>query len=49
MSDNEPNYNDRMFLEGQAIYERISNGEIFDVEAALMDAALRNSTDEDQR
>ncbi|MFF1360664.1 hypothetical protein [Streptomyces sp. NPDC058297] len=36
-------FNDRMFLEGQAVYEAICRGEVQDVEAALLDAQVRAS------
>lgn len=42
MSDN-TNFQDRMFLEGEAIYQRIVDGQVTDVEAELMDAHLRAS------
>lgn len=37
------NFDDRMFLESEAVYEAISRGEVQDVEAALFDAQLRAS------
>ncbi|MCX5246981.1 hypothetical protein OG895_17375 [Streptomyces sp. NBC_00201] len=42
MSDN-LNFQDRMFLEGQAVYQRILDGQVTDVEAELMAAQLRAS------
>ncbi|MFF1401248.1 hypothetical protein ACFVZD_47105 [Streptomyces sp. NPDC058287] len=42
-----PNFEDRMFMEGQAIYDAISRGEVQDVEAALMDAHVRASEDDE--
>ncbi|WP_327137516.1 hypothetical protein OG585_29930 [Streptomyces sp. NBC_01340] len=36
-------FDDRMFLESQAVYERIVNGQVADVEAELMNAQLRAS------
>ncbi|MER6441289.1 hypothetical protein ABT275_33630 [Streptomyces sp. NPDC001185] len=36
MSD--ADFQDRMFLAGQAVYEAIERGEVTDVAAALMDA-----------
>ena len=42
MSDN-LNFNDRMFLESEAVYQRIQNGQVTDAEAELMAAQLRAS------
>lgn len=42
MSDN-TNFQDRMFLAGQAVYERILDGQVTDVEAELMAAHLQAS------
>ncbi|MGY1500769.1 hypothetical protein ACW4TU_30020 [Streptomyces sp. QTS52] len=36
-------FDDRMFLEGQAVYERIVAGQVADVQAELMNAQLRAS------
>jgi hypothetical protein len=40
-------YNDRMFMESEAVYAAIQRGEVQDVQAALMDAQLNASTDEE--
>ncbi|MGW1564321.1 hypothetical protein ACWCQ1_48970 [Streptomyces sp. NPDC002144] len=37
------NFQDRMFLAGQAVYQRILDGQVTDVEAELMDAQLQAS------
>ncbi|RPF32865.1 hypothetical protein [Streptomyces sp. TLI_185] len=37
------NYQDRMYLESEAIYQRILDGQVSDVQAELMDAQLRAS------
>ncbi|MET7727530.1 hypothetical protein [Streptomyces mirabilis] len=37
------NFEDRMFMEGQAVYDAICRGEVQDVDAALMDAHLKAS------
>lgn len=37
------NFQDRMYLESQAVYQRIVEGQVTDVEAELMDAQLRAS------
>ncbi|MEU6228764.1 hypothetical protein [Streptomyces sp. NPDC047042] len=37
------NFDDRMFLESQAVYEQIAAGQVTDVQAELMDAQLRAS------
>ncbi|MGW1504747.1 hypothetical protein ACWCQW_40795 [Streptomyces mirabilis] len=37
------NFQDRMYLESQAVYQRIVEGQVSDVEAELMDAQLRAS------
>ncbi|MFG2948870.1 hypothetical protein [Streptomyces adustus] len=42
MSD-DVNFDDRMFLESQAVYQRITDGQVTDVVAELMDAQLRAS------
>ncbi|WP_164405993.1 MULTISPECIES: hypothetical protein [unclassified Streptomyces] len=39
----DPNFQDRMYLESQAVYQRIVEGQVTDVEAELMDAQLRAS------
>ncbi|MDX3755472.1 hypothetical protein [Streptomyces sp. AK02-04a] len=39
------NFQDRMYLESQAVYQRIVEGQVTDVEAELMDAQLRASQD----
>jgi len=39
------NFNDRMFLESEAVYQRILDGQVTDVEAELMDAKLRATAD----
>jgi len=42
MSD-DLNYQDRMFMESEAVYQRILDGQVTDVQAELMDAQLRAS------
>ncbi|MCX4577350.1 hypothetical protein [Streptomyces sp. NBC_01571] len=42
MSD-DVNFDDRMFMESQAVYQRILDGQVTDVVAELMDAQLRAS------
>ncbi|MFD8218037.1 hypothetical protein ACFV2U_31065 [Streptomyces sp. NPDC059697] len=37
------NFQDRMYLESQAVYQRIVEGQVTDVEAELLDAQLRAS------
>ncbi|MGX5187506.1 hypothetical protein ACWKT5_33305 [Streptomyces avermitilis] len=37
------NFQDRMYLESQTVYQRIVEGQVSDVEAELMDAQLRAS------
>ncbi|WP_329552919.1 hypothetical protein [Streptomyces sp. NBC_00696] len=37
------NFQDRMYLESQAVYQRIVEGQVTHVEAELMDAQLRAS------
>ncbi|WP_328553417.1 hypothetical protein [Streptomyces sp. NBC_00358] len=37
------NFQDRMFLESEAVYQRILDGQVVNVEAELMDAQLRAS------
>ncbi|MEU2585625.1 hypothetical protein ABZ612_22235 [Streptomyces avermitilis] len=37
------NFQDRMYLESQAVYQRIVEGQVADVEAELMDTQLRVS------
>lgn len=37
------NYQDRMYLESEAIYQRILDGQVSDIQAELMDAQLRAS------
>ncbi|MFJ9747328.1 hypothetical protein [Streptomyces chartreusis] len=37
------NFQDRMFLESEAVYQRILDGQVTDVEAELMAAQLRAS------
>ncbi|WP_371584562.1 hypothetical protein [Streptomyces sp. NBC_01314] len=39
----EPTFQDRMFMEGEAVYAQIERGECTDVEAALMNAHARAS------
>ncbi|MGI5139939.1 hypothetical protein [Streptomyces sp. CA-106110] len=36
-------HQDRMFLESEAVYQRIVDGQVSDVEAELMDAQLQAS------
>jgi hypothetical protein len=43
------NYQDRMFMESEAVYAQIQQGQCPDVEAALMDAQLRASQADDQQ
>lgn len=45
MSD--PTFEDRHFMASQAVYARIESGEPVDVTAALMDAHLQTSQDEE--
>ncbi|MGW5610189.1 hypothetical protein ACWEWI_29700 [Streptomyces sp. NPDC003753] len=42
MSDS-PNFQERMFLESEAVYQRILDGQVNDVEAELLEAHLRAS------
>ncbi|MEU8688495.1 hypothetical protein [Streptomyces sp. NPDC048665] len=42
MSEN-VNFDDRKFLESEAVYQRICDGEVTDVQAELMEAQLRAS------
>ncbi|WP_177235434.1 hypothetical protein [Streptomyces sp. MUSC 14] len=42
------NFQDRLFLEGQAVYQRIADGQVTDVEAELMEAHLRASEEGDE-
>ncbi|MCP9994400.1 hypothetical protein [Streptomyces albogriseolus] len=44
----EPNFQDRMFLESEAVYAAVQRGEVADVSAALMDAQVRASHNADQ-
>jgi hypothetical protein len=37
------NFQDRMFLESEAVYQRLLDGQVTNVEAELMDAQLRAS------
>lgn len=37
------NFQDRMFLESEAVYQRILEGQVANVDAELMDAQLRAS------
>ncbi|MFF2366275.1 hypothetical protein ACFVU0_26780 [Streptomyces sp. NPDC058122] len=37
------NFQDRMFLESEGVYQRILDGQVVNVEAELMDAQLRAS------
>ncbi len=41
------NFQDRMFLESQAVYQAIVDGQVNDVEAELMEAQLRASQEGD--
>lgn len=43
----EPNFQDRLFLASQAVYEQIVRGEHPDVEAALMQAQFDASSSDD--
>lgn len=43
---NTQDFQDRMFLASQAVYEQIQRGECQDVEAALMDAQYQASNNE---
>lgn len=43
MSDN---FQDRMFMAGEAVYAAIERGEVQDVEAALMDAHAQASEED---
>lgn len=42
-------FEDRMFLESEAIYAAIERGEVQDVQAALMEAQVRASQEEDDK
>lgn len=42
MSD-DLNFQDRMFMESEAVYQRLLDGQVTDVQAELMDAQLRAS------
>ncbi|WP_406457082.1 hypothetical protein OH768_44110 [Streptomyces sp. NBC_01622] len=42
-------FQDRMFLASQAVYEEITRGECPDVEAALLDAQMNASVEDDDR
>ncbi|WP_153288602.1 hypothetical protein [Streptomyces fagopyri] len=39
----DPTFEGRMFLESEAVYQRILDGQVTDVEAELMEAQLRAS------
>ncbi|MER6296871.1 hypothetical protein [Streptomyces althioticus] len=39
-------FDDRMFLAGEAVYQQIEQGQVEDVTAALMDAQLQASEEE---
>lgn len=39
-------FDDRMFMASQAVYEQIEKGQVQDVEAALMDAQLQASEED---
>lgn len=41
------NFQDRMFMASEAVYAAIDRGEVQDVQAALMDAQVQASTEED--
>ncbi|MFF7330655.1 hypothetical protein [Streptomyces sp. NPDC008150] len=41
----DPNFQDRMFLESEAVYQRIVDGQVTDVEAELTEAQFRASQD----
>lgn len=41
-------FKDRMFKASEEVYDRIVRGEVDDVEAELMDAHLKASTEEDE-
>lgn len=40
-------FQDRMFMEGEAVYAAICRGEVDDVEAAMLDAQARASEADD--
>ncbi|WP_262061079.1 hypothetical protein [Streptomyces sp. STR69] len=42
------NFDDRMFLESEAVYQRILDGQVTDVQAELMEAQLCASQEGDQ-
>ena len=42
----EPTFSDRMFLASEAVYAALERGEVDDVEAALMQAQVDASTDD---
>ena len=43
----DPTFQDRHFMASEAVYEQIVQGQVPDVEAALMDAHLQASADDD--
>lgn len=43
----DPTFEDRHFMASQAVYEQIQAGQVTDVTAALMDAHLQTSPDEE--
>ena len=43
----EPTFEDRMFLGSEAVYEQIVQGQVPDVQAALMDAQAQASQEEE--
>ncbi|NEC85223.1 hypothetical protein [Streptomyces sp. SID12501] len=44
----DPNFQDRMFLESEAIYQRILDAQVADAQAELMAAQLRASQENEQ-
>ena len=45
---NEMTFQDRMFLESEAVYQQIQQGQCQDAQAALMEAQMRASADDQQ-
>ncbi|MEV3988247.1 hypothetical protein AB0J57_05010 [Streptomyces sp. NPDC049837] len=43
----DPNYQDRQFMASEAVYAQIEQGQVQDVQAALMDAHLQASGDDE--
>lgn len=45
----EPSFEDRMFMESEAVYAAIQRGEVQDVTAALMEAQMRASSENESK